>query len=510
MRFLLVLLLVLTGSLATAATVSEKTALRVADRWIPGSTALTVTPLSVDGAVRLYAVERPGTGWVIVSGSDILSPVLAYGYGRSPHAEPRLAPLINALSTHVATRSTMLQPHRDWRIFTNDSGGMPLPPPVESVGPLLGRNGIPNTWGQDAPYNKFTPLEGGSPTHVGCAAMSTGQILWYWEHPRHGAGTYEGIDYENTEYRWDLMPLALDENSPVDQIDAVATMLYHVGVAMNMRYHAGDDSPSLAYQGDITPALTQYFRYNSEYIDTYFGAEAWKETAVAVRDELDSIPDEGIPELYVNRPVQFNALKPAGHGFVCDGYENRGAPGDLPETFYFHFNFGWEGQYDGYFLLAAIGPVHSSNITFTPNYKLNYKIYPLVSSCDETSCSGHGTCQDEGLGPFCACDEGYTAKGFQCLVSGETPDDEPVTDDTTLSDDMQNDDPFTDDIATDETQNEGTLPDETVTDTAQNDDTNTDAIIPDDPTDDSDSIAPLTDEEPKGKKDDGCGCSIVY
>ncbi len=505
MRFFLFLFLILmlAGSLATAATVSERTALRVADRWMPGIVAsATVTPLRWEGAVRLYAVTTE-RGWLLVAADDSARPVLAYGYGQSPHAEPRFAPLIQALSHHVAVRSATLLPHREWRLAA-EHDAMLLLPPAESVGPLLGRDGVPNQWGQESPYNKFTPLEGGLPTHVGCAAMSTAQVMWHWEHPRHGAGTYEGIDYENTEYRWDLMPVKLDENSPVDQIDAVATMLYHVGVAMDMRYHAGDDSPSLAYQGDITPALTQYFRYNSEYIDTYFGAEAWKETAVALRDELDDIPDEGIPQIYVNRPVQFNALKPAGHGFVCDGYENRSAPGDLPETFYFHFNFGWDGQYDGYFLLAAIGPVHSSNITFTPNYKLNYKIYPLVTTCDETSCSGHGTCQTDESGPYCLCDDGYVVKGFQCLYSGKTPDDDPTTDDAALTDDMVVDE-MVDELVADmdtvqtdpsDPSDQSDLPDETV--------------IPDDPDDDGDTIAPLTDDDAAAKKDNGCGCSAIY
>ena len=36
-----------------------------------------------------------------------------------------------------------------------------------------------------------------------------------------------------------------------------------------------------------------------------------------------------------------------GHEFVCDGYDGNG---------YFHFNWGWGGMSDGYFLLDALNP----------------------------------------------------------------------------------------------------------------------------------------------------------
>ena len=40
------------------------------------------------------------------------------------------------------------------------------------------------------------------------------------------------------------------------------------------------------------------------------------------------------------------ASNTGGHAFVCDGYSEG----------YFHFNWGWGGMSDGYFLLTALDP----------------------------------------------------------------------------------------------------------------------------------------------------------
>ncbi|MGA2297203.1 MAG: C10 family peptidase, partial [FCB group bacterium] len=53
-------------------------------------------------------------------------------------------------------------------------------------------------------------------------------------------------------------------------------------------------------------------------------------------------------ELDANRPVLYAGFgNEGGHCFVCDGYENSS---------YFHFNWGWAGQSDGYFLTNALNP----------------------------------------------------------------------------------------------------------------------------------------------------------
>ncbi len=51
--------------------------------------------------------------------------------------------------------------------------------------------------------------------------------------------------------------------------------------------------------------------------------------------------DEGRPVLYGGADSQTNA----GHTLVCDGYQ---------DTSFFHFNWGWNGIYNGYFYLDSL------------------------------------------------------------------------------------------------------------------------------------------------------------
>ena len=49
-----------------------------------------------------------------------------------------------------------------------------------------------------------------------------------------------------------------------------------------------------------------------------------------------------------NRPVIFSgSKKTGGHAFICDGYDGNGM---------FHFNWGWNGQSNGFFLMNVVNP----------------------------------------------------------------------------------------------------------------------------------------------------------
>lgn len=342
-----------------------------------------IQPETTGAITPLYIVNLSGGGFVIISGNDKATPVLGYspvGEIVKDKTSPAFGEILSSYKEqiHLAAGSIGKDAAIEfqWAELRNPADAVKENSVVESIGPLLARGGLVNAWGQEAPYNKFAPYEAGLQTHAGCGAVSMGQLMWHWKHPARGIGERDGIDFSSAAYDWALMPRALSASSSLPEIDAVAQLLRHTGVSIGTRYHSGEQ-PSLAYQGYIAEALTKYFGYNAEYRDNFIGPKGLAQSAVVIKEELDSIPDDGIPPQYVNRLVQFNALKPAGHAFICDGYENRGAAVDAPHKFYFHFNFGWNGADDGYFLLSAIGPVHGGNVTFVPNYKINYRIYPV-------------------------------------------------------------------------------------------------------------------------------------
>jgi PKD repeat protein len=125
---------------------------------------------------------------------------------------------------------------------------------------------------------------------------------------------------------------------------AVAQLIYHCGVAVNMDY-----KPQYSGAGIIEArnALVNYFNYASTTQIVQRAAYSEVSWKALIKSELDSA-----------RPVfysGYNQNNTGGHAFVCDGYQAND---------FFHINWGWGGQYDGYFLLNVLNP-NSNNFSYT-------------------------------------------------------------------------------------------------------------------------------------------------
>jgi len=46
-------------------------------------------------------------------------------------------------------------------------------------------------------------------------------------------------------------------------------------------------------------------------------------------------------------PIIYSGSGSGGHSFILDGYDNSGR---------FHFNWGWRGDYDGWFVSTVLNP----------------------------------------------------------------------------------------------------------------------------------------------------------
>ena len=168
------------------------------------------------------------------------------------------------------------------------------------------------------------------------------QVMKYWEYPSHGIGTHSYIwkgqtltaDFGNTTYDWANMTNTYGSSSTSVQKQAVATLMYHCGVSVDMVYGGRSTNGSSAAVATVAEALKTFFNYSPDLAhekkSQYDDAE-WK---TKVKNELDA-----------HRPMEYGGQDPngpAGHAFVCDGYNSDD---------YFHFNWGWSGAYDGYFSL---------------------------------------------------------------------------------------------------------------------------------------------------------------
>ncbi len=212
-------------------------------------------------------------------------------------------------------------------------------------------------WAQACYYNDSCPEDpNGSCGHAraGCGATAMAQILKFFNFPENGIGfhsfyhpTYGNIsaNFENTYYDWPTMPNVLNVSSLPDEISAVATLMFHCGVAVEMDY-----AYNASYSGttSIRNAFPDFFGYASTaqlLNKSHFTDSVWK---VMLRNELDN-----------QRPVFYGISSgTGGHFIVIDGYTDDG---------YFHCNWG-NGVAAGYDkLLSELSTVQEAIIGLQPD-----------------------------------------------------------------------------------------------------------------------------------------------
>lgn len=339
------------------------------------------------GAERLHVFTyRQGDlqGFVVISGDDIASPLLAFSDEGEPDATLTHPAFLMQLRQYdlqiqagqAAKANVPAHICHKWKMLEEGDIASLLPKGdffSDNIPGLLGNM----RWNQTTPYNALCP--GGSVT--GCVATAYGMIMNYWDYPEHGFGShsYNGADnpaaypswrygtlsadFEHTYYDWQHMPDYIGLNSSDTAINAVSTLLYHLGVALDMHYTPNASGCwSLREYAIFDTSLHLQPTIGSEYrIPKHFG---YRYDYAGMRD---SIGDDtlwmhmlynslaaGKPIYYAGWAADTSAAghsATSGHGYVVDGYFS-----DLVDSNYFHINWGWNGLYNGFFKLDAMRP----------------------------------------------------------------------------------------------------------------------------------------------------------
>ncbi len=307
-------------------------------------------------AFYLFAPAE-GEGFVIVAADDRVRPVLAYSFHNNAMrgtVGPAMSWWLDGWQQQIdeLRKEKDGERNKEWKQLLEGKG---IPQPLTVVDPML-----TTQWGQDTPYNDSCPtrIEFGATVRAltGCVATAMAQVMKYWNYPERGTGTHTynsvsifGLGYTfgeqtanfgATTYDWGNMPDHLTVSSPNVQKAAVATLMYHCGVASDMYYGSANYGGSGAQiinipylrEGNALNGMVKYLGYSSSATGLErikYDDNAW--TAL-VRGELDA----SRPIIYVGFDQSF------GHCFVCDGYDDENR---------YHFNWGWKGNGDGFFTL---------------------------------------------------------------------------------------------------------------------------------------------------------------
>lgn len=184
---------------------------------------------------------------------------------------------------------------------------------------------------------------------AGCPAVAAGQILRYWEYPNCPV------------YNWNNMPNTLDAgNANYSQYkNEIANLLRNLADKMQdyMDSHVYHNFYGCYGSGTNSVEAILYpikndCNFNNAYIvaKSDYSLNDWKKI---IYDELNNY-----------RPVLYTGYRTnGGHAFVCEGYKHV----FLGDRFY--FNFGWNGNNDGYYKI--VNPQG-----FTENQMAIINIYP--------------------------------------------------------------------------------------------------------------------------------------
>jgi hypothetical protein len=353
-----------------------------------------------------YIVYLEPSGFVIVSGDDLVEPIIGFTeegtFNPSPDSlfgrlvtndlNRRLAAVRSTFSPlSLSSQTTVTNTQMKWNYFMSIAEAsegefdlMAVEPETVSdvrVAPL-----IKAIWGQRSAcgfdcYNYYTPNN----YPCGCVATTLAQLMKHHQYPR-SPNDYDpneadgrrrfwievdevmedeprflrGGDGNGGPYEWDAMPNVPSCNTRSNQRQAIGAICYDAGIASNMHYTEEGSGTTL---GEARRALLDVFKY-SNAIEGYRDSNFMK-----------NIPGEDLekminPNLDAGNPVFFGILDEQelleGHAILCDGY------GYNVSTIYHHLNFGWDWMpteaRQMWFLLPDI------------SYGASYD-YDVISSC---------------------------------------------------------------------------------------------------------------------------------
>ncbi len=294
-------------------------------------------------------------GFVIVSAHDNTLPILGYatiGSFNNVNMPANVAAWLDNYKQqiqYIVDNELVATPkiQEQWTRLANKQS-LHTNKDATSVDPL-----IPIKWGQSPYVNDLCPYDeaagSGNGYHcpTGCPATAMAMIMKYWEYPIQGTGSHsythqnygiQSADFGATTYNWRDMPHKVNSEN-----NAVATLMYHCGVGVEMDY--GPDASGSFVIMDGYPAhktceyaYKTYFGYNPSTIQ---GLWRYKHPDAQWKQMLKTNLDNA-------NPIQYAGFGDGtGHTFLCDGYDEEGK---------FHMNWGWDGMYDGFYELEALNP----------------------------------------------------------------------------------------------------------------------------------------------------------
>lgn len=359
-----VLFILLTAFYITAALVPLEKAKKVAENYYghycaeaasKGSSVIYVQENKYEGIITRYTFEFD-KGFVIVTANDELYPILGYSdHGKVPKADipggQNFKEWFDNYDRQIACKGSGKYIDEAavklWKDIENNVF------PAGKAGIIVDRL-VKAQWGQLYPWNLFCPEKDSMETYAGCVATAMAQILRYHRWPDVGVGSasylWEGqtltADFTAHTWNYDLMPEVLDIEYGIypeywetgitqAEKNELSLLSYWTGLSVDMSYGTLADNGSWAYAAPVDDSFLDHWKASSSVYYT-----------------METPPAAGVDAQFATIKAELDAKRPwfwagGAHAFLLDGYR---------DDYWYHFNWGWEGNYDGWFHRSSLIP----------------------------------------------------------------------------------------------------------------------------------------------------------
>ena len=306
-----------------AGEVTEQQALQQAQQFMQGKkfkqTNLHRAASAAGNAYYVFNAEDNG-GFVIVAGDDRVKDILGYSERGSFDLSKAPSNVRWWLSQYEKAISSLGKE-------THEAISHRAEIVKEEIVPF-----ITTTWGQNYPYNSQCPEINGEYCATGCVATAMAQVINYTKWPESSTGEISSYTTKTNQIEVPKLEATTFNWSNITDTD-IARLMRYCGQAVGMDYNIVESG---AYDVRIPVAMIGKFGYDRnihiEYRSGYKNSE-WENI---IYNELKA----GHPVIYGGQSDN------GGHSFICHGYRDN----------MFYINWGWDGQYDGYFALTALNP----------------------------------------------------------------------------------------------------------------------------------------------------------
>lgn len=300
--------------------------------------------------------DNANNRFVIVSADDRLNTVLGYADKGLFDAENAPEAMLEILEGYNCQYDYLVENGYHYQTRSQEREAKEITPLIKSQ------------WGQLSPFNDQCPEDIEHRDSLlcasGCVATAMAQIMYYYKYPSVANGsweyytasqnTYQKLEFDSISFDWNNMVDVYDNHSTAEQKAEVAKLIHACGVSVSMDYR----SSSGAFTPNIPYALSHYFGYNPNILykeRRYYSDEEWLEM---IMEELEA-----------GRPILYCGEGTGGHQFIMDGCDSNGL---------FHFNFGWNGDFNGYFELEALKGFEWGSLAwdYSFNQTMVYNITP--------------------------------------------------------------------------------------------------------------------------------------